>query len=98
MTVRDSIANTWHKIRTNGCTASPDLWYLPCCDDHDRHYATGRRADGSTITRAEADAQLYRCMKQRRHGWPLTGYLVPGIYWLAVRLFGRRHWKQTDQA
>jgi hypothetical protein len=82
------------KATTNGCTASPELWYHRCCNRHDRDYATGADETGKPITRAQADARLFACMVEARSGWPVTGAIVPAIYWLAVRLFGRKFWKR----
>lgn len=77
----------------DGCSSSPDLFYRPCCDRHDIHYRTGLTIDGDPITRAQADAQLRDCMK--RHGkTPIVGrWLLPWVYWAAVRTFGGRSYK-----
>jgi hypothetical protein len=66
--------------KSDGCTASPDFTFRPCCEEHDYHYKTG------DIPRKEADARLRECMQSK-------GYVVlPHVYWLVVRLFGRGFW------
>lgn len=84
----------WRNLRTDGCSSAPDLWLTPCCNDHDRAYATGRDIGGKPITRAQADAIFYRCCRARSWNRPIFGRIVPALYWLAVRLFGAGHWKQ----
>lgn len=62
----------------DGCTASPDLTFRECCDEHDYLYQT------RLVSRKEADLYLRECMRAK-------GYLIlPWVYYLAVRLFGRR--------
>ena len=80
-------------LHGDGCTASPDLFYRACCDEHDVHYRTGKTVDGTVITRATADRRLFRCMK-RAGKTPLLGrFLIPLVYWCAVRVFARRAWR-----
>ena len=63
---------------SDGCTGAPDLDFgHDCCREHDHDYKLGM------ISRWEADKKLYRCIRAK-------GYVVlPLIYWLAVRIFGR---------
>lgn len=70
-------------VKYDGCTAVPDLDFgADCCNEHDAHY---QLAD---ITRAEADAKLRRCLQEK-------GYVVlPWVYWLGVRVFGRNYYKR----
>ena len=90
----------WERVREmaaalhgDGCTASPDLFYRPCCDEHDIAYRSGRDVDGNALTRAQADARLRRCM-MRAGKTPIVGrWLLPWFYWLGVRLAGRRAWQ-----
>lgn len=82
-------------LNGDGCTSAPDLTYRRCCDEHDIHYRTGKTLDGRPITRAQADARLFKCMK-RTGVTPVVGRLiVPAIFWLGVRLGGRGAWKGT---
>lgn len=80
-------------LKGDGCTSVPDLTYRRCCDEHDIHYRTGKTLAGKPITRAQADARLFACMK-RTGVTPVVGRLiVPAVFWLGVRLFGGRAWK-----
>lgn len=80
-------------LKGDGCSSAPDLFYRECCDEHDVHYRTGKTIDDQPITRAEADRQLRLCMME--HGQtPIVGrWLLPWVYWTAVRLFGGSSWK-----
>ena len=81
-----------HALKGDGCTSSPDLFYQACCDEHDIHYRTGKRIDGTPITRAEADKLLFECMRERGKT-PIVGkFLLPSLYYFAVRLFGGGAW------
>lgn len=80
-------------LNGDGCTDSPDLFYSRCCDEHDIYYRTGLDEDGKPITRAEADRRLFRCM-QRAGKTPIVGrFLLPALYWGAVRIFGANAWR-----
>lgn len=80
-------------LKGDGCSSSPDLFYTRCCDEHDIHYRTGRTLAGKFISRAQSDKRLFACMKQAGRT-PIVGkFLVPCVYWLGVRLFGRGSWK-----
>ncbi len=65
---------------SDGCTGVPDFDIRDCCEAHDFAYRNG------TKSRAQADRDLRRCIAS--HGW----LLLPWIYWLGVRLFGRAHY------
>jgi hypothetical protein len=75
------LAKLIEKYGTDGCTASPDLNFRDCCEEHDYYYRSGE------VSRAEADKRLRKCIQQR--GWLVT----PWLYWLGVRLFGRSSYK-----
>lgn len=80
-------------LNGDGCTASPDFAYTACCDEHDVAYRTGKDLNGKPITRYQADKRLYKCMK-RAGITPVMGkWIVPQIYFWAVRLFGKGNWK-----
>ena len=82
-------------LRGDDCTSAPDLTYRACCDQHDVYYKTGRDLDGNPISRAEADKRLRLCMR-RTGKTPLIGrWLLPWVYWGAVRLFGRGAWQKS---
>lgn len=67
-------------FKTDGCTASPDLTFRDCCEQHDRDYYD------QNISRVEADKRLRDCMRK-------DGYMVlPWLYYAAVRLFGGYFW------
>lgn len=68
----------------DGCTAVPDFDFgADCCGEHDYYYQSHE------ITRAEADKKLRQCIQKK-------GYIVlPWIYWLGVRIFGKRHWDKN---
>lgn len=68
-------------FKSDGCTAVPDLNFgADCCRAHDVCYATG------CMSRAEADRNLRRCIAAK-------GYIIlPWIYWLGVRIFGRKYY------
>ena len=69
-------------LADDGCTAVPDFDFKHCCMEHDYYYVT------HVISKKEADARLRACIKKQ--GWRL----LPGIYWLGVKLFGGRHWNK----
>lgn len=95
MTRWDKVKSMAAALKGDGCTASPDLAYTRCCDEHDIHYRTGKTINGKPITRAQSDAQLRECMK-RAGKTPVVGrWLLPWVYWSAVRLFGRQAWNPS---
>lgn len=94
--VEPSDSAYWRAIRrraqelgSDGCTAVPDF-YRDVCLEHDVHYRTHARLDGSPIRRAEAD-RLLRLGIQARSPF---GRASPMSWWrwAAVRAFGRRAW------
>ncbi|QGH72961.1 MAG: phospholipase A2 group XIII [Siphoviridae sp. ctdEk19] len=94
MTPNEKLRKLWKALKGDGCTSSPDLSYTECCRKHDADYTYHIDESGKEITRAEADKRLFNCM--RKAGvTPVVGRLfIPAIYWFAVRLFARGHWKQ----
>lgn len=83
-------------LKGDGCTSAPDFWYRRCCDEHDIAYRTGKTVDGADITRAEADKRLFDCMCKRGKT-PIVGrFIIPALYWGAVRIFGRGAWKRDE--
>jgi len=80
-------------LQGDGCTASPDLFYRECCDEHDVYYRTGRDLGGEPITRAEADRRLRACMKRAGKTLIVGRWLLPWCYYGAVRLFGGAAWR-----
>lgn len=76
---------------SDGCTGAPDFSFGACCAEHDADYATHVDERGAPLTRAAADARLYRCI--RREGASFVGrWLLAPVYWGAVRLFGSSRW------
>lgn len=72
------------RAESDGCSMSPDFNFTDCCIAHDLAY---RKGIGS---RKAADAELRCCIQGK-------GYvLLPGLYWLAVRVFGKKSWKNED--
>ena len=80
-------------LHGDGCTASPDLFYRRCCDEHDIHYRTGKTVDGEPITRAQSDKRLFQCMKKAGKTPVLGRFLIPLTFWFMVRVFARNAWK-----
>src|SRR3990167_3710815 len=99
---RKTLRATAAALKADGCSSSPDLFFKECCDEHDVYYRTGKDAEGRPVTRAQADARLRRCQHRfarlRQKGVvPLIGpwfwrTAVPWLYWLGVRVGGRRVW------
>lgn len=70
-------------VKYDGCTAVPDLDFgADCCAEHDAHYQLG------DISRAEADAKLRQCMRKKGY------FVLPWVYWLGVRVFGRNYYRK----
>jgi hypothetical protein len=80
------LSATLDRVRgiTDGCTLAPEHNFSACCIEHDIHY----RENPDHITRGEADARLRRCIAGKNHA------TLAWIYWLAVRIFGRKAWKK----
>lgn len=76
-------------IATDGCSGVPDF-YLDCCIIHDWWYRTHRNLDGSSITRAEADKRLMKCIQA--DSW--FGKFSPMAWWRywGVQKFGKKAW------
>jgi len=75
-------------FKYDGCTAVPDFDFgYDCCGEHDYHY------QALDVTRAEADKRLRQCIQKK-------GYIIlPWVYWLGVRIFGKEYWrKRQDEA
>ena len=91
----------WEEVRArakalgaDGCSGPAIEWYRDCCLEHDVHYRTGRRLDGTAISRREADAVFRRCMQERS---PLKKWSPLAAWrWVAVRLFGGHHYQGQE--
>lgn len=74
------ISKFWRKV-----IGTPPAWE-ECCNKHDVAYGWG----GTEGDRKAADKELRNCMKKMGHPFRAQ------IYYMAVRVFGRRHfnyWK-----
>lgn len=74
------------QLNSDGCSYVTEAFHR-CCLEHDIAYRTGRRVDGSTISRRAADKRFRECMQMRSR----FGKLSPMAWWrwAGVRLFGR---------
>ena len=83
----------WRAVRGDGCTNVPDIHdaYTTCCIAHDRDYATHTSEMGVPLTRAKADARLRSCMATASKTFAGRWFVTP-LYYVGVRLFGRKHW------
>lgn len=89
------------KIRGDGCSMSPDLWFKEACDEHDvayrYHQWINKRGDlGGPTTKARADARLWRGIKNLSPILPSgLKWLSPtaAVYWLAVTVGGKSAWR-----
>lgn len=72
-------------FKFDGCTSSPDLNFIDCCNRHDYDY------QNMSMSRARADKRLRQCMSKR--GW----IVLPWLYWAAVRVFGGNHFKRKQR-
>lgn len=71
------------KDKFDGCTFVPDFDFgETCCNRHDYHYRV------HDVSRAQADRQLFRCIRQ--NGKPI----IAGMYWVGVRIFGVFFWRR----
>ena len=93
----------WRQVRkfaadleSDGCSGVPDF-YLECCLEHDIHYRTHQRLDGTPITKDEADAMLRSCIQRRS----LAGALSPMATWrwLALKFLpaAQRAWDHDER-
>lgn len=76
-----------HRAPNDGCTGVKD-WFVDCCAVHDYFYRHGIHwLDGQPVTRAEADAALRDCIRERSQ----FGKYSPMAFWrwAAVRIAGR---------
>lgn len=71
------------KLEHDGCTNSPDGWWLECCAEHDFYYRN--KVD---VTRFKADWYLYKCMMEKR------AFITGTIYFLFVRVMGWRYFRK----
>lgn len=94
----EKLAEYWAKVAekamalgADGCSGPTLQVHRACCDEHDIHYRTGQRLDGTPITRREADAEFRRCMQERSR----LGKWTPMAWWrwAAVRTFGGQFWQ-----
>lgn len=70
----------------DGCTAAPDAWWKECCAEHDFYYG-----NDVGVSRAEADRQLFECMKSKK------AVVSPYVYYAAVRLIGGLFWSNDNK-
>jgi hypothetical protein len=72
-------------VHYDGCSGVPDLDFgADCCGEHDAHYQLG------TLSRAEADKRLRECMRAKGY------FLLPWVYWMGVRVFGRNYYRKKQ--
>lgn len=88
-------ARVWDKageLGADGCTGVTGA-FVECCLEHDIHYRTGQRLDGTPITRRDADARFRACMQSRSK----LGFFSPMAWWrwAGVRIFGRQRHLST---
>jgi len=73
------------------CTNSPNGDFNHCCQEHDAYYADG------SLSRWDADKKFFFCILNANdrsfinQAWH-TIFVAP-VYWLGVRLFGKKHYK-----
>jgi len=81
-------------LESDGCTGVPDF-YINCCWEHDIHYRTHERLDGSSITRAEADSELRKCIQSKSK----LGIFNPMSWWrwAGVRLLAGKAWEKEGE-
>lgn len=79
-------------VKADGCSSAPDLWFSHCCNCHDVHYRSGKDEHGFPITRAQADKEFLRCLRASAIS-PFGKFILAEVYYLAVRWFGQRSWR-----
>lgn len=89
----EQLKRYWKALRGDGCTSSPDFFYSDCCRNHDADYEYHIDETGKDITRLQADNRLFDCMKKKGKTPIIGKFILPVVYWSAVRLFGKSHWK-----
>jgi hypothetical protein len=94
-TTRARLRAAWRAVRGDGCTNSPELTYHRCCLRHDADYTAHCDENGLALTRSQADARLFECMKKSGVTPVIGKFLLPALYWSAVRIFGGKHWKKS---
>ena len=72
-------------FNNDGCTSVPDFNFKECCVEHDYLYFT------KEVSRAEADKRLRECIGRQK--WRM----LPWIYWVGVRLLGRKYYGRTGR-
>lgn len=81
-----SVAAAVEDDNVNGCTWSPDGWWVECCNNHDRCYNRG----GTESDRSACDDSFYNCMQAT------AGSVIASIYFAAVRRFGSAYFGNPD--
>ena len=74
------------QLESDGCSFVSEAFHQ-CCLEHDVHYRTQKRLDGTLISRRDADKRFRECMQMRS----TFGKASPMAWWrwAGVRLFGR---------
>lgn len=73
------------------CSNSPNGDFNHCCQEHDAYYEDG------SLSRLDADNRLFVCIITERErsfinqAWHVV---VASVYWVGVRLFGKRYYKK----
>lgn len=97
MTYWDRVKALAWALKGDGCSRAPDLFYRSCCDEHDIHYRTGMTLAGVSLTRKQADTRFRKCL-QKNGKTPILGtFILPWIYYAAVRLFGESSWNRDKK-
>ena len=79
--MKKHIKHLYRRFKSDGCTDAPDMNFKKCCVIHDYDYTVG----GNELDRIKADKKLLLCIKNNGH--PILAI----IYYLVVRLFGKKH-------
>lgn len=83
------------KLKGDGCSRSPDLWFKLACDEHDVEYRLRQKFDDGPNTKWGADARLWKNIKNSSPILPnglKWASPTAAIYYLAVTLFGWSAW------
>lgn len=79
------------KAVSDGCTGVPDFEFTECCVYHDIAYDNG-------MSRFKADLDLFLCMRNtlitnnKNKG---LKRLLPYVFFIGVRIFGKNHFKKN---
>lgn len=73
------------KKNSDGCSASPDLWWYKCCQYHDACYGLG------IVKREVCDKRFLNCLKKNSKTF-FGKWFLSYWYYFAVRLMGKRHY------